>query len=244
MLIDGGNNEDGELVVNYLKKQGVSSLDYIVATHPHEDHIGGLDYVINEFDVNKVIMPNITSTTKTFEDLLVAIKNRQENKRYSGFNGSLKEIPQINSTYELGNATFIIYGPNSQEYEELNNYSIVLQLKYGNNTFLFTGDAQIQSEKEMISKGYNLKSDLLKIGHHGSHTSTSEEFLNAVCPKYAVICVGKDNTYNLPKSSVMNRLKNSGIIVYRTDESGCIIVTSDGNNITFDKNPGSYSYMK
>lgn len=244
MLIDGGNNEDGDMLVKYLKEQGVEKLDYIIATHPHEDHIGGLDDVLNEFDTDLVLMPDKITTTKTFEDFLLAIKNRQDVKNKNGENVTLKKVPKLEEKYNLGNASFVIYAPNSSSYDELNNYSIVIKLSFGNNTFLFTGDAEKLSEKEMLDKNYDLKADVLKIGHHGSSTSTSDEFLEAVSPKYAVLSVGEDNSYNLPKKTVMDKFKNNNIPVYRTDEQGTIILNSDGTNITFNKEAGTYSYMK
>lgn len=244
MLIDGGNNEDGDMLVKYLKEQGVEKLDYIIATHPHEDHIGGLDDVLNEFDTDLVLMPDKITTTKTFEDFLLAIKNRQDTKNKNGENVTLKKVPKLEEKYNLGNASFVIYAPNSSSYDELNNYSIVIKLSFGNNAFLFTGDAEKLSEKEMLDKNYDLKADVLKIGHHGSSTSTSDEFLEAVSPKYAVLSVGEDNSYNLPKKTVMDKFKNNNIPVYRTDEQGTIILNSDGTNITFNKEAGTYSYMK
>lgn len=244
MLIDGGNNEDGDMLVKYLKEQGVEKLDYIIATHPHEDHIGGLDDVLNEFDTDLVLMPDKITTTKTFEDFLLAIKNRQDIKNKNGENVTLKKVPKLEEKYNLGNASFVIYAPNSSSYDELNNYSIVIKLSFGNNAFLFTGDAEKLSEKEMLDKNYDLKADVLKIGHHGSSTSTSDEFLEAVSPKYAVLSVGEDNSYNLPKKTVMDKFKNNNIPVYRTDEQGAIILNSDGTNITFNKEAGTYSYMK
>ncbi len=234
MLIDAGKNDTANELVNYLKEQHIDSLDYVIATHPHEDHIGGMDEVLNNFKIDKILMPDKVTTTKTYENLLLAIKN----------NGCEKIIPKVGEEYNLGNASFTILAPNSNNYEELNNYSIVIKLKYGNNTFLFSGDAETLSEDEILKNNIDLKCDLLKVGHHGSSTSTSLKFLNAVNPKYAVISVGKDNQYNLPKKTVMNRLKNNNIKVYRTDESGTIIAVSDGNNITFNKEPGTYSYMK
>lgn len=233
MLIDAGNNADSNLVVNYLKKQGVKKLDYLVGTHPHEDHIGGLDVVIKSFTIGKVFMPKKTSTTQTYKDVITAIKSKKLNVT----------TPTPNTTYSLGQAKWTILAPaKNKDYEDINNYSIVCKLKFGNNTFLFDGDAEAISEMEMVKAKYDLKADVLKVGHHGSSSSTCANFLNAVNPKYTVISVGKDNSYNHPQKSTMDRLKAKGVKVYRTDECGTIIVTSDGNKITFNKKQGSYNY--
>ena len=230
MLIDAGNNADSDFGVNYLKVK-VSKIELCSSTHPHEDHIGGLDVVINTFEIDKVIMPKVSHTTKTFEDVLTAISNK-----------SLKiTSPTPGSTFSLGETRFTILAPNSSTYDELNNYSIVLKMEYGDTSFLFTGDAEDISENEMISKGYNLSADVLKIGHHGSNSSTTQNFLNKVNPKYAVIMVGADNTYGHPHQETMDKLKSKNIQVYRTDENGTIVATSDGNNITFNTQPGSYT---
>lgn len=226
MLIDAGNNADSDLVYSYLKAQNIEKLNVVIGTHPHEDHIGSLDTVINNFDVEKVYMPKVSHTTKTFEDVLLAIKNK----------GLKITTPIPGDTFNLGQAKCTILAPNSSTYEELNNYSVVLKLEYGNTSFLFTGDAEDISEKEILNKGYDVKADLLKVGHHGSSTSTTESFLKAVSPKYAVISVGKDNKYGHPDNVVLERLVNANIQVYRTDEVGTIIATSDGKNITLDKN--------
>jgi beta-lactamase superfamily II metal-dependent hydrolase len=230
MLIDGGNNEDGNLVKTYISNQGITTLDYVIGTHAHEDHIGGLDYVINSFKVGKVYFPKETSTTQTFIDFVDAVKNK----------GLQLIAPVVGETFKLGDATATILAPNGTGYSDSNNSSVVIKVQYGNNKFLFTGDAEAISENEMISKGFDLKADVLKVGHHGSSSSTTDEFLSAVNPKYAVISVGEDNTYGHPNKTVMDKLKNDGITIYRTDELGTIVATSDGNNINFNTQPGSY----
>lgn len=231
MLIDAGNNGDSETVKNYISKQGIKKLDYVIGTHPHEDHIGGLDYVINNFEIGKIYMPKATSNTKTFEDVVTTIKNK----------GMQITTPVPGDSFKLGEADCKILAPNSASYKDLNNYSIVIQVTYKNNSFMFTGDAEAISETEILNKGFDVKADVLKIGHHGSSSSTSDEFLKKVSPKYAVISAGKDNDYGHPHKETMKRLKDSGITVYRTDESGTIICTSDGNNISFNTKSGSYN---
>lgn len=232
MLIDAGNNGDSELVKKYIVDQGVSKLDYIIATHPHEDHIGGLDYVINSLQVGKIYMPKRTSTTKTFEDVVNAIKGK----------GLKATVPTPGTSFKLGEATCIILAPNGSGYEDPNNESIVIKVSFGGNSFLFTGDAEDVSEKEMLSSGFDLKSDVLKIGHHGSSSSTTQGFLDKVSPKYAVVSVGKDNSYGHPHKDNIDRLKVMNIPVYRTDECGTIVATSNGKDTTFNVRPGSYSY--
>ncbi|MDN5276106.1 MAG: competence protein ComEC [Clostridiales bacterium] len=221
MLIDAGNNADSQLVVDYIKDRGITALDYVVATHPHEDHIGGMDAVINAFEVESIIMPRVDSTTKTFEDVLEAISNK-----------GLKITPPVPGTkYSLGEAEFTILAPNSASYEDTNDYSVAIKLQYGATSFLFTGDAGFESEGEMLEKGYDLRADLLKVAHHGSKYSTSMEFLEAVQPKIAVISVGEDNDYGHPAPETIQRLRQAGAEIYRTDESGTIIATSDGKAI-------------
>lgn len=228
ILIDAGNNSDGNLVVKYLKKNGVKKLDHVIGTHPHEDHIGGLDAAVKNFKVGKVYLPRVTHTTKTYEDLLIAIKNK--GLKVTEAKGGLKLDVGMEVTAEL-------LAPNSTGYEELNNYSAVLRLSFGNTSFIFTGDAENVSEAEMLRAGYNLKANVLKVGHHGSSSSTSPAFLKAVSPKYAVICVGKDNDYGHPHSEILYDLATAGIDVFRTDQQGTIIATSDANTVTFNKKP-------
>ncbi len=226
MLIDAGNNTDGNLVVNYLKKQNIKRLDYIIGSHPHADHIGGLDDVIDTFEVGKIIMPNVIATTKTFEDVLDSIARK----------GLVITKPKVGEQYYLSGAEIIILAPNEDKYTNTNDYSVVVKVINGKNSFLFTGDAEKASEIEMINKNKELlKSDVLKLGHHGSTTSTTKDFLDIVNPKYGVITVGKDNIYGHPHKELLSTLEAKGIKVYRTDLDGNIIAISDGNTIKFNK---------
>lgn len=230
MLIDGGNVADGDTVVDYIKAKGITTLDYVVGTHPHEDHIGGLTDVIKTFNVSNVIMPSAVTTTNAYKNLLNAISSK---------NLSITK-PVYGTSYNLGGAAFTILAPNSDSYDDLNDYSVVLRLVNGFNSFLFTGDAGTLSESEMLSKNSAiLKSDVLKVGHHGSSTATSQAFLNAVNPKYAIISVGVDNDYGLPDQEVIDRLTAKNISVFRTDEQGTIVSTSNGHTIVFNQNPVS-----
>ncbi|GLI50855.1 hypothetical protein TSYNTROOL_09410 [Tepidanaerobacter syntrophicus] len=232
MLIDAGNNEDGDFVVSYLKSQGVEKIDVLVGTHPHEDHIGGMDDVIYSFNIGKIYMPKVASTTRTYEDVLTAIKSKNLKVSTAKAGVTIDIDPKIKIE---------MLAPNSETYDDLNNYSAVIRITYGKTAFLFEGDAESLSEKEMLKKGYDLKADVLKIGHHGSSSSTTSEFLAAVSPKYAVISVGKNNDYGHPAKTTMDKLKNENIIVYRTDECGTITATSDGANVSFNCKPGTYN---
>jgi competence protein ComEC len=222
MLIDAGNNNDATTIINNLSSLGVQKLDVVIGTHPHEDHIGGMDTIINKFDIGQIYLPKVTATTKTFTDMIEAIKA----------NGLTVTTPVPGTTSNLGDAQWTILAPNSATYSETNNYSIVIRMFYGSTSFLFTGDAQVESEKEMLDKGYTLKSNILKVGHHGSSSSTSLEFLQAVFPEYAVIFVGKDNDYGHPHQETLDKLNASGIKTYRTDLNGNITFNSDGQNLS------------
>lgn len=229
MLIDAGENNQGIAVVNYLKELGIKKLDYVIGTHPHSDHIGGLDNVIHSFDIGKVIMPDVTHTTKTFEDVLDAIaeKGLKITKAVAG------------NTYTLGASSFTIIAPNASSYKELNDYSVGIKFTNGENSFLLTGDAEELSEAEMLNNGIDLSADVLKLGHHGSSTSSHDNFLDEVDPDYGVITAGVDNSYGHPHVETLQKLKDRNIKVFRTDIQNTIIFTSDGEHITVNKEPYS-----
>lgn len=223
VLIDAGNNGDANTINSYLKKQGVSKLDIVIATHPHEDHIGSMDTVINTFDIGQVVMSRKDAATQTYKRLITAIRNKGLKITEAKAGLKLDLGPEV---------TALLLAPNSKDYEDVNNYSAVLKLSYGTNTFLFEGDAQEQSENEMLKAGYSLKTDVLKVGHHGSNTSSTTAFLAKVSPKYAIISVGKGNTYGHPAQTTLDKLVNIGAKVYRTDQLGTIVVESDGSKIS------------
>ena len=217
MLIDAGTNEAGETVVNYLKNLGITEIDYLIGTHPHEDHIGGLDDVINNFDIGQIYMPKIETTTKTFEDVLEAIENKN----------LTVTAPNKGDKIELGQAVGEFMTEPILDKDNLNVSSLVLRLEFGNTSYLFMGDAEEENEETI----HWPKTDVLKVGHHGSSTSSSESFLEQVQPQYAVIMAGKDNSYGLPTQETIDKLNNRGSEIYRTDEDGTIQMTSDGNAI-------------
>ena len=219
MLVDAGNNEDGPKLVNYFKNQNIHQFDYVIGTHPHEDHIGGLDNIIEGFDINTFYMPDVITTTKTFEDVLDAL----------GEKNVTLSIPKTNATFKLGDATVKVLYVGTEDESDLNDTSIVLKVTYQNVSFLLTGDASTKVEEKINPA--DLESTVLKVGHHGSSTATNEKFLNTVNPKYAIISVGENNQYEHPHTTVLNTLAAHNITTYRTDQDGTIKVITDGTNI-------------
>ncbi len=238
MLVDGGTNESGEQVVDYLQSQGVKRLDYLVGTHPHEDHIGGLDNVIRSFQIGTVIMPEAVHTTRTYEDVLDALLEK----------GLSVTVPVPGTAYELGTASFTILAPGHAVMEEaardgnLNNMSVGLRLVCKDTAFVLCGDAEAPSEEAMVESGLPLHADVLKLGHHGSSTSSCPSFLEAVSPSIAVISCGRDNSYGHPHQETLEMLDRLGIQIYRTDQQGTVVAESDGSRILWScgaAEPGS-----
>lgn len=222
MIIDAGNNSEEEFMVEYLNSKNIDTLDYIIGTHPHADHIGGLDAVIDNFDIENIYMPTATTDTKTFTDVLDSIENKHL---------SITE-PVAGTEFMFNDLNIQILSP-IIEYDKMNNNSIVLKLTYDDISFLFTGDAEEVAEYDILNLGYNISSDVLKVGHHGSDTSTSDKFLNAVNPGYSVISVGK-NSYGHPAEIVLNRLEKYNSEIFRTDQNGTIVFSTNGKELKID----------
>ncbi len=222
MLIDGGNADDSSRIAAYLKKQGVSHLDYIVCTHAHEDHVGGLSGALNVCTVGEVLASCYTYDSKVYDNFV----------KYANDRGSPLTVPEVGDEFYLSDTKISVLGPR-YEYEEENNNSIVLRISYGKTSFLFTGDMEQTAEKDLIVSGAELSADVLKVGHHGSSSSSSYAFLREVMPEYAVVSAGAGNSYGHPHEEVLSRLRDAGVKLYRTDLQGDIVVHSDGESIAF-----------
>jgi competence protein ComEC len=222
LLIDTGPAAGADSLLKTLRNLGFTRFDKLVITHPHEDHIGGLTRVLNNFAIGDVILPAIVSTTGAFTDILTALQNQ----------GFKINHPAPGSSFTIGTAVGTVLAPNSAAYDSLNNYSIVIRLNYANTSFLFSGDAQTESEQEILDRGFTVRSDVLKVSHHGSTDATSTAFLKAVAPRYAVISVAKDNDYGHPHAGTLAKLNAADVRIYRTDQHGTITMLSDGSNIT------------
>ncbi|WCK57208.1 ComEC/Rec2 family competence protein (plasmid) [Aneurinibacillus sp. Ricciae_BoGa-3] len=225
VLIDGGNNQMGATVVHDLKNLHINELTAMVSTHPDADHTGGLDSVLHDIKVDSVYAPKVTSNTKTYRDFILGVK-RQGLKMKEAKAGLSLGLDGVDAHFV---APVKAYG------SDTNPWSAVLRLSYGKNgTFLFTGDAPILSEQDMLASGQLLQANVLKVGHHGSRGSTSQAFLNAVKPKYAVISVGEGNDYGHPTDEVLSRLNANHVDTFRTDEQGTVEAITDGNTIRFE----------
>ncbi|MGG6309996.1 ComEC/Rec2 family competence protein [Paenibacillus macerans] len=217
MLIDAGNNDQEEAMLRYLQAYGVNRLDIVIGTHPDADHIGGLDRVIDQLDIGEIYMPRIQSNTKTFESLLESIRDKGLKVKTAKAGVELVWDEQVQAK---------ILAPVTVT-DDNNNMSAVVKVTYGETSFLLTGDAESESERAMVESGANLRADVLLVGHHGSKSSTTARFLNAVKPKYAVIQVG-DNNYGHPTKTVLDRLDKQRVEVFRNDLQGTMEISSDG----------------
>ena len=226
MLIDAGENDKGTAVQLYLQKQGVEQLDYLVLTHTDSDHIGGADVIVTKLDIGQIFMSDFKKDNKTYRELMDSMKYRH----------MTFSTPEVGAEYELGSATFTVIAPNDT-YEDANNSSMALILDYGDSSFLFSGDCEEEAEQDMLANGLNLDVDVYQVGHHGSKSSSTEEFLDAMSPEYAVISCEEGNSYGHPHAKTLNNLRARGIRVFRTDEQGSIIAYSDGTKIKWNCSP-------
>lgn len=222
MLIDAAESYQSENIINYLKNLNYQKIDYVIGTHPHTDHIGGLIDIINTFEIGKIYMPKVVSTTKTYESLLMTIKDK---------NLKINTAKAGTSIIDIDTLKINILAPNNSTYTELNNYSVVTKITYGTTKFLFMGDAEKLSENEIKE---DVTADVIKIGHHGSNTSSSIDFIKKVNAKYGIISVGLNNKYNLPKEETITNWENSGTKIYLTSINGTITAISDGTNIKIE----------
>ena len=223
MLIDTGDNGAGKEVVEYLEEQDIDTLEYLILTHPDADHIGGADNVLRYAEVKQVLMPDIGNDTMTYEEVIEEIEEQQIPVIH----------PEVGQQYELGSAVSEILCPYEVNESDKNNSSVGIKLVHGKNSFVMCGDAEEESEKKMVASGMDLEADVLKCSHHGSNTATTEAFLRAVDPTWAIISCGEGNRYGHPHAEVIARLENDDVQIYRTDRLGTITVKSDGKNLKF-----------
>ncbi len=228
MLVDTGDTAKGTAVQNYLRKQNVKKLDYLILTHPDADHIGGAPVIITKFEIDKVFVSNYEKDNKTYQKLIQAL----DNKRIKA------STPKAGSKYSLGTAEITIIAPNA-EYDNPNDASVGVIIQNGDHRFLFAGDAGEDAEQDMLENGIDLSADVYHAGHHGSRTSTSEAFFDAVEPSYAVISCGEGNSYGHPHAQTLNLFRTNGVKVYRTDEQGSIIAESDGTQLSWNCSPST-----
>ena len=232
-LIDCGTEDTEEDVVKFLQEKGISRIDFLFGTHPHDDHMGAMAEVITNFEMGTIIYPNVKDglqTSNWYEALEEQLESGEYNIEYS----------KVGSVYNLGESKIEIIGPITETTNNLNNYSIVTKVSFGEMNIIMTGDAEKAVEKELVKSGINLEAEILKVGHHGSDTSSTSEFLDAVNPQYALISCGVGNIHEHPKEETMQKLEERNIEVYRTDESGTVVVTITATDISFSCEPGDY----
>ena len=232
-LVDCGTRSTGKDAVEYIKNLGITKIDYVFGTHPHDDHMGGMYDIITNFEIGKIILPKVESGQVTTNWYIKLMKEISEG-------GYQVEYSQTGNTYQLGDAVIRILWQSEGTQSNINNYSNIMKVSIGEMDVLMTGDAEIEIEAEVLNSKIDLDAEILKVGHHGSDTSSSKEFLDAVDPDYGLISSKLGNKYNHPTETTMNKLENMEIVVYRTDECGSVVATITANNITFDCEPGDY----
>lgn len=231
-LIDGGEYKESTRLISYLSSQGIKELEFIISTHPHSDHCGSLSEIIRNFETKSLICPDVESDSSAWEYVMDAADER----------GVPYETPYPGKEYSIGAATLTILSPESDSiYSNLNDYSIVCKAEYGNTSFMLTGDAESVIENELLNKNFDLSADILKCGHHGSSSSTSKTFLDAVSPSAAIISCGTDNEYGHPHKETLSALSTRNIPVYRTDTEGTITISSNGEQLYISA--GEYSTL-
>lgn len=225
ILIDAGPRSESDKLMKQLEEKNIDDFEIVIATHPHEDHIGGMGDVFKKYDVESFYMPKVTHTTQTFKYMVEAVKRE----------GIKIQTIKEGMSFDLGSgAKFDVYSPMYESYEEFNDYSPVMKLTFGETKFIFTGDAEAHVEEEVVAKYPNdLEADVLKFGHHGSSTSSIDEFVKSVSPKYGIISCGVDNKYGHPHRETLEKIKKYNIEAFRTDTQGQITLTSDGKKIDF-----------
>lgn len=223
LMIDGGNVADSQFIFSMLRNTlGISHIDHMIATHPHEDHVGGLAAALNACSVDVLYTPVLEYDTKAFYSMV----------KYAQKQGTEIIVPTSGHSFMVGTARVDILGP-LKKYKNTNDLSIICKLTYGQTTFLFGGDAEWEAEHDLVESGANLRADVLKVNHHGSDTSSSYVYLRSVMPTYAVISVGANNPYGHPSEDVLSRLEDADAVVMRTDQLGTIVCTSDGTELNF-----------
>lgn len=224
LLIDAGPKSDKEKLFSYLSSLNINKFDYVIATHPHEDHIGNMSDIIKSYTIDNFYSPKVSHTSRTYEKMIEALQDK---------NLKINPIKENTDSISLGaNTTVEVFSPIKDTYDNLNSYSPIIKIKYKNISFLFTGDSESSDEKSVLSNNKNISADVLKVGHHGSSTSTSMDFLNSVNPSIAVISVGTDNKYNHPSKDTLDRLNSKNIKIYQTNIDGTILLTTDGEIIS------------
>ena len=230
-LIDCGTRYDGDEILAFLSSLNITRLDYVFGTHPHDDHMGGMLEVIQGIEVGKLVVPEVEKgkvTSNWYKTL---------EKAYANFN---VVRPKVGDLYELGDATMKVLGPIDTTPSNVNNYSTILMVSFGEMDILFTGDAETSLEKDLLESGVNLDAEILKIGHHGSDTSSSDAFLDAVSPEYGLLSTAIGNKHDHPIGEIMDKYEDRGIEIYRTDQSGTVTLTITATDVEFSCEPGDY----